>query len=118
MLLILAVQTILALTPSGSVILPRAADTSFAAGLPAEVRERLRTSREELDARRDTWERQTSAERRQSLDSLRAVADQRREAALSRLSPEERARIERRLEELDRRAQSKAKLGKGVDFRP
>lgn len=83
--------------------MPPEADTSFREGLPPEFQERLRVSREQVYERRCEWDNLTNQERSQVLDSLSAVAAARRAEALSKLSPEQRLRVERRLEMLDRR---------------
>lgn len=118
MLTPLVLHGMLALMPASSVSLPQASDTSFSGTIPTELRERVRDSRRQLEERRAHWERQPTQARRQSLDSLWAVAQKRREETLAKLPADERARVQRRLEELDRRVGPKAKAASGGEFRP
>lgn len=118
MLSAIILQSALAFSSASSATLPKASDTSFAGCLPPDLQARVRASRKELNSQRTEWGSRTASERRQALDSLRTVAEERRSSALANLPPEERSRVQRRLEELDRRIGTKAPKSKAAEYRP
>lgn len=77
----------------------------FSRHLPADLRERVAKARTEMRLRQDSLAQLSLPERTQWLDSLRQVAKSRRTQSLEKLTPEERARVEERLRELERRVQ-------------
>lgn len=100
--------------------LPASNDTVFSQTLPAEVRERLNLVREHRSRTGDSSVRQMPGNQVQVLDSLAVVARDRRREALQAASPEERARLERKLEELDQRAGARkaSKNAPRMELRP
>lgn len=84
--------------------LPASNDTVFSQSLPAEVRERLNLVKGHRPGSGDASAQPARDRQEQVMDSLGAVARDRRREALQTASPEERARLERKLQELDQRA--------------
>lgn len=121
MLTAIILQSVLALAQSAplpSNSLPPASDTAFSGNLPPEYRERLRASREEITVRREVVNNLSGPALTQTVDSLRVLAQERRATAMEQLTPEQRARLERRLEELDRRSETKFRSSTPEKLRP
>lgn len=95
------------LAAGGSLELPKdsAAPIEFSRHLPTDLRERVMKARSEMRVRQDSLAQLSLPERAQWLDSLRREAKVQRTQSLERLTPEERARVEDRLRELERKVQ-------------
>ena len=98
--------------------LPEASDTAFWGTLPPEHRERLRVSRDQIVDRREALNRLSGPDLEHAVDSLRVLAETRRSTALEQLTPEQRERLERRLQELDRRNEAKFRPSAPAPLRP
>jgi hypothetical protein len=75
--------------------------------LPEDLRIQIEKTRKAHKMRHDTLAKLTPAERNQWLDSLRREAATRRTQMLDNLSPEDRERMEMRLNEMERQVEQK-----------
>jgi len=98
--------------------LPEVGDTAFWGNMTPEERDRLCLSREQISVNRETLNRLSGPELEHAVDSLRVLADTRRSTVLQQLTPEQRERLERRLQELDRRNEAKFRPSAPPPLRP
>jgi hypothetical protein len=91
--------------------------TELQSRLPSDLKAKVEQAHSELKARRDTLFHLSAQEKNQWLDSLRREAQTRRTHALDNLTPEERARVEARLRQLEHNVQTRPTKSSNPGFR-